>query len=319
MFALTTRLILRRSPADRLLAGAVAGLLALGWETGPLPAQVIPVPNGSFESPATTFVSININSWEKSPKPDWYVESGGFLWSQLTGLFKNTPRTAADHVDNLHGNQALWLFAVPEVAMFQDFYSMDWNDSVPTHEFDVRFQVGRSYHLTVGVIGGNGGMVEGATLDLRMFYRDPGGHRVTVARTTITNSPVVFSNTTHLLDFEVHVPRVRADDAWAGQNLGIEFCSTVSTNLQGGYWDLDNVRLFAGPALLDPAWADGQFQFTLRSEPGLRFGILTTTNAALPDSGWNQIGTFTNVTGTGRFTDPASGVNQRFYRAQELP
>ena len=54
--------------------------------------------------------------------------------------------------------------------------------------------------------------------------------------------------------------------------------STVATNLQGGYWDLDNVRLASilEPVLLDPVCTNGQFQFTLRSEPGLRFEILSS-------------------------------------------
>src|SRR5580765_1095809 len=110
----------------------LGGVAALAASTSPLRAGSITVPNGSFESPATSFVSINIDSWQKNPKPDWYVESGGFLWSQLTGIFKNTSAGSSDHLDNCDGNQALWLFAVPEVALFQDYNSIDWSNSVPT-------------------------------------------------------------------------------------------------------------------------------------------------------------------------------------------
>jgi hypothetical protein len=114
---------------------------------------------------------------------------------------------------------------------------------------------------------------------------------------------------------------VRAGDAWAGQHIGIQMLSTVDTNLQGGYWDLDSVRLSSilEPVLLAPVWTNNQFQFTLRSEPGLRIGILSTTNAALPVLNWSSMGTLTNVTGTIFFSDIATNLNQRFYRAQRLP
>src|SRR5438552_17921241 len=85
----------------------------------------ISIPNSSFESPVTMFVDTHIDSWQKSAKPPCYDESGGYLWDQLTGTFKNTPPTIADHIDNCDGNQAAWMFAVPEVAIFQDYDSVD--------------------------------------------------------------------------------------------------------------------------------------------------------------------------------------------------
>src|SRR5262245_37639158 len=194
--------------------GCVAALVNC---TGLLRAGSIAVPNGSFESPATPYVSINIDSWQKSPKPTNYVESGGYLWTQLTGIFKNTPTNSADHIDNCDGNQALWIFAVPEVGLFQDYDSFDWHNLPPTHQFNPTFVPGRSYHLTVGVIGTGGGMALGATLDLSLYYRDAATNQVMVAVTTLTNDPGVFSNNTHLVDCHVDVPMVKTTDAWAGQ------------------------------------------------------------------------------------------------------
>src|SRR5439155_12475624 len=97
--------------------------LALGVSSCPtsLRAGSISVPNNSFESPVTVFVDTHIDSWQKSAKPPWYDESGGYLWDQLTGTFKNTPTNSSDHIDNCDGNQAAWMFAVPEVAIFQDY------------------------------------------------------------------------------------------------------------------------------------------------------------------------------------------------------
>jgi hypothetical protein len=285
----------------------------------PSPGQPITVPNGSFESPATSFVSINIDNWQKTAKPDDYVESGGFLWTQLTGIFQNTPTNSSDHIDNCDGNQAVWLFAVPEVGLFQDYNSVDWNDNAPTHAFNATFEAGKSYHLTVGVIGTGGNMLPGASLQLSLYYRDAASNMVTVAATGITNSSDIFSNNTHFIDFDIDVPIVKPSDAWAGQNIGIQFLSTVDTNLQGGYWDLDNVRLVAGPVLLNPMWANGQFQATLRSSPGLNFEILATDDLATPLSNWNSLGIVTNASGTTLFSDPATNYAQRFYRARNIP
>ena len=281
-------------------------------------AAEIPVPNGSFESPATGFVSVNIDSWQKSAKPEWYDESGGFFWTQLTGAFKNTATNSLDHINNCDGNQAIWLFVVPEVGLFQDYDTVDWNDPAPTHAFDATYEAGKSYHLTVGVVGTAGGMQQGATLECRLYYRDAGSNRVTVAATSITNTTSIFSNATHLIDFQVHVPTVAAADAWAGKHIGIElFSSITTTNLQGGYWDVDNVRLVSveEPNLLNPIATNGQFQFTLTSEPGLVIDVWSTTNLSLPIGDWTRVGTVTNTSGTVVFNDEASHSGQ-FYRAQ---
>jgi hypothetical protein len=282
-------------------------------------AAPILVPNHSFESPPTPFINVSIQSWQKTPKPDWYSESGGFTWTQLTGAFKNTATNSPDHIRNCDGTQAIWLFVVPEVGLFQDYNSMDLDDPEPTHAFDAKFEVGKSYHLTVGIIGTGGGMQTGATLELSLYYRDTASNRVTVAVTTVTNGPAVFSNNTQLVDFTVNAPTVLSQDAWAGENIGIMFLSTVTTNLQGGYWDLDHVRLLEGPVLLNPARANGQFHFTLLGEVGAEFEILSSTDIALPLSSWSSLGTLTNESGTTPFVDTNAHFDQRFYRARQLP
>ena len=299
----------------------LTGTVAIAASPHPMQAASLLVPNPSFESPATTFVDINIDSWQKSSKPDWYNEGGGFTWVQLTGVFKNTSPSSPDHIDNCDGNQALWLFAVPEVGLFQDYDSLDWNDLSPTHDFNATFEAGKSYQLTIGVIGGGGGMLQGATLELRLYYRDAASNKVSVAVTSITNTPAVFATTTHLIYFEVRTPVVKPSDTWAGRHIGMEMLSTVDTNLQGGYWDLDNVRLssFTELALLNPARSNGQFNFNVRSEPGLKLEILSSTNAALAMSNWISLGTFTNTAGNLSFADTATNLTQRFYRARQLP
>ncbi|MFO1502070.1 MAG: hypothetical protein U1G07_27470, partial [Verrucomicrobiota bacterium] len=88
--------------------GAVIFSIAVTLTGLSLHAALVPVPNASFESPATGFVSVPVDAWQKSPKPSWYEEGGGFLWSQLIGAFKNTAPTSPDHIANMEGSQAVW-------------------------------------------------------------------------------------------------------------------------------------------------------------------------------------------------------------------
>ena len=304
-----------------LVAITVLGTLSTA---GLSATQTITVPNGSFESPAVLFtVNINIDSWQKSAQPSWYTDTNTYLWSQLTGEFKNTATNAPDHIDNCDGNQAIWMFVVPDVALFQDYDTIDYRSTVPTHEFNALYEPGKAYHLTVGVMGGvtNYGLQDGVTLELSLYYRDAASNAVTVAATIVTNdNENLFTNHTHLLDFHTDTLPVRAGDAWAGQHIGIALRSTITdTNMEGGYWDLDNVRLTAtiAPSLQDPAWQNGQFIFNVMSEPGQTFEIQTTTN--LSYSNWSTIGFVTNTSGLDRYTNAAGWAGATFFRARQLP
>ena len=293
---------------------------------GLLNAETIAIPGSSFESPITPFADPRIDFWQKTPKPDWYDESGGNLWDQLTGVFMNTAPTNSDHIDNCDGNQALFLFALPQVGIFQDHDSTDWSNSVPTHAFDAKFEVGKAYTLTVGVIGGGGGMLEGVSLQAALYYRDAASNMVAVAATNIVHSQTLFPNATHFVDCVARVPTVTTNDAWAGANIGVSLMSSIiDPNLAGGYWDLDNVRLTATEeptgtetVLLSPTWDNGQFTLIIQSQPGLKFEILASPDLAAPVSSWTQIGTVTNSSGTASFVDASAASSQRFYRANQL-
>lgn len=314
----------------RIFIGTMAGwLIALGWP-GRLAAGPIFVPNASFESPLTSFVSgnisvsVNIDYWQKSPQPAWYTDGDSFPWADETGIFKNTPTNSPDHIDNINGTAAMWLFAVPTVGVFQDYNTTDANHSAPTHNFNATFDAGQSYQLAVGVIGGGGGMLPGETMDISLYYRDNSNNMVTVGDTTITNDPSTFLTTTHFVNFLLTVPTVKPSDAWAGKNIGIQLASTVSptvsTNDEGGYWDLDNVRLtsFVSPTIISPVWTNRQFQFTLQSDPGVGIEILATTNAMLALSNWTSLGMVTNQTGALQFADTNANAGRRFYQARQV-
>jgi len=233
----------------RRLAG-LAGLATLAVSAGSLIAGPISVPNGSFESQvaplAPPYVTTLIDAWQKAPKPAWFDESAtGYYWDQTAGLFQNTPTGAPNHLTNLDGNQGLYFLALPQVALFQDYQTAAWNQPVPSHAFNATYEVGQSYQLTVGVLGGLGGMASGTSLELALYYRDAGDNFITVATTPVSYSPALFPDATQFVDFSVGVPYVQAGDAWAGQHIGVRLLSTSGTG--AGYWDLDNVRLTAVP------------------------------------------------------------------------
>lgn len=231
----------------RNCARQTMGTVAAAWIAGTcsLQAQPITIPNFSFESPATTFVDPRIDHWQKTPQPGWYdpVTFGGYTWDQTMGLFMNVPPGDARHIPNCDGAQAIYLFAIPGVGLFQDYNSTDWRGGSPSHAFDAVFQPGLSYKLTVGVMPGNG-LLEGASLRLGLYYLDNAQMPQPVAATDILYTAAAFPGTPWLTDFEVNVPTVLASDAWAGRHLGIEI---VSTSMGGTFWDVDNVRLTAVP------------------------------------------------------------------------
>jgi hypothetical protein len=293
------------------LVVTIVGVLALTAFRA-LSTETILVPNGSFESPTTTYASPIMDSWQKTAKPDWYDESGGFLWTQLTGQFSNQPPS---YIDNCDGKQAAWMFVIPEVAIFQDY------DYPTNHAFNATYEIGQSYHLTVGVIGGAQVLqAEGATCELALYYRESPTNIIVVAATIVTNLPTVFSNKTHFIDFHADSGFVKASDPWAGQHIGVRLLSSITdTNLEGGYWDLDNVRLTSSgaPALSNPVWTNGQFSCIIRSEPGMTFEIQRTMYPG--NQLWSSLGFVTNASGTTPFTDTNAVPAQSYYRARLIP
>lgn len=293
--------------------------LAGGWELG-VGALPIAVPNASFESPSVAFVSIEVASWQKNPKPDWYVEDGGFLWTQLTGVFRNPAPGAQDRLDNCDGNQAVWVFAVPGVGLFQESLPAPGIEPPDPSSGVARFRVGSVYQLTVGVIGGGGGMSNGAPLQLSLYYRDAQSNRVDVATQRISHSLALFPTLTHLIDLKVTTPEVKETDPWANQPLGIAVDSVVGFDLQGGYWDLDHVRLneLSPLRLESPKLTAEGISFTIHSEPGLRITLRAGSDLARTGVQWTTVAELTNTTGVISFSSGDVEGAQRFYRAEAL-
>jgi hypothetical protein len=282
----------------------------------------VDVPNYSFESPDigtnSPYAAPVLDSWLESTQADWYnpSEFGGSPWSDLVGTFYNLPDftnamgTNDTYIENGDGVQAAFLFAVPDVALYQ--------------VLGAAYAPGTTYTLTAGLIGGGGSMTDGSTLQLSLFYLDASNNMDTVAAVTVTNTAANFPSDTRFVDFSVQVPAVQPADAWAGKNIGIQFLATPDFDnpaAWGGFWDVDNVRLVVPTplSLLNPTVFDGQMRFTVQSEQGAVFQILATTDLSLTAANWTNLGTFTNTTGDSFILNPFPGLPQRFYKAKALP
>jgi hypothetical protein len=227
---------------------AVAGLLL---SLSPIQAQPILVPNHSFDSPSAPmvdpYVTTQVGSWQKPAKPDYFnfVEANyGIFWDQTAGIF-----FGPGAYGNMDGIQAGFILAWPQAGIFQDYDTMDYNDPVPSHDFNATFEIGKSYALSVGVYGkGFPGfnMTEGSLLGLSLYYRDGANHVTVGAPTIVSYSTALFpSGGANLIDYSVLIQTVQAGDAWAGKNIGIKIESIYG--MGDGYWDIDNVRLTAVP------------------------------------------------------------------------
>ena len=215
----------------RLSLATTAGLFVAILSTAG--AADIEVPNGSFESPTPPPgfpVNTQIDVWRKSPQPPGIPLPGGITWDQLSGVFPNTAVGEPDHIDNLTGNQAAYMIAMPGLGLSQELGSS--------------FTIGNSYQLTIGILGG-GGITEGSMFQFGFYYLDDANAAVALNTSTITFTTAAFPNVTHLNDFSVALPEVQAGDAWAGHNVGIQLLSAYGTGV--GYWDVDNVRLVSVP------------------------------------------------------------------------
>lgn len=266
-------------PRDLRVGHLLLGALA----TLSMPAVDLPIPNGSFELPKTDYVNTRITSWQETDPPPDYPSGGGFSWDQLSGVFHNTPAGASDHLTNLDGQQALYLFAIPGVGILQDATTRDWDDPEPSHAFSVPFEPGSRYTLTVGLMGGSGNMLPGVPLEISLYHRGADGTILPVATRRVEHAPEVFTDRNHFVDFSVSTDPVLPSDPWSGKPMGVRILSVVSDSQRGGYWDIDHVRL-SREIVLEPrvevrtTWDGDPVMLTLRwgSQPGFTYRVLTS-------------------------------------------
>jgi len=314
----------------RCQAAARLALISFPLLAHPLTAATIPVPNASFETPqapgAPYYADPYMDYWQETPQPAYYnpADFDDTPWMDLTGEFTNDPGDGA-YIVNCDGGQGAFLQSLPQVGFFQDYTSFSDTQMGPSYAFNAKFNAGKSYTLTAGIIGDSPeGLPIGATLQMSLYYRDASNNMVTVAAMTITNSTNLFPDNLHFVDFQLDVPTVQATNAWAGQNIGIQFLVTVGFENLGGDWDVDNVRLvenlnvpnasFETPqAPGAPYYADQYIDYWQETpQPGYY------NPADFDDTPWMDLtGEFTNDPGDGAYIVNCNGGQGAFL--QSLP
>ena len=196
--------MLQKNPMRNIVTSIIVATAFVSVAPRTANAAAIAVPNFSFESQSAAGqpnnVNINVDAWKKIAEPAYYTPAfGGFgiPWAGTAGVFVDP---VSPYV-NLVGNQAGYILAAPQVALFQDY------NSSPGHDFNATFSAGNAYALTIGVFG-KSSIAPGSTLELSLYYRDGSDNKVKVGSTTITYSALAFPDSPprSLIDFSVNVP-----------------------------------------------------------------------------------------------------------------
>jgi hypothetical protein len=206
-------------------------------------AVAITVPNGSFESPPATDVSLDPTyalpffglpgeAWQHPAMPGYYAlppySNNASGWLTTAGVFYDK----FGLVDNLTGPQGGFFFAAPLNRLSQNLAQT--------------YQEGKSYHLSFDAEGGGLGMTDGTQMELELYYLDGNNNPVTISSVVVTNHNVGLLYLTHLDAYPLDLPAVQAGDAWRGKTIGIAIASltdVLDTGHAAGYWDVDNVQL----------------------------------------------------------------------------
>lgn len=273
----------------RIFAAIVCGFAALAAR-----ADTIAVPNYSFEQPPVppeTPAYPGHVAWQQTPKRADYVENPPFTWNVLTGVFPNTAAGSADHIDNMDGTQAAYLFAERENGVFQ---------VLPD-----KFTTGFSYTLTVGVLGSaNVPPTGGTTLELILYYTNAVGI-VPVASKTVTYDEATFPNGSTFRDFTVKTSALQSAGSAVNQQIGILIKSSATDQTAGGVWDIDNVRLTATREFVQVP----NFSFENPTVPpgAPAYPVINNWQKFPQPSYWDEstMGAWTNLTGV--FPNPPAG------------
>ena len=191
---------------------AAAGLIASSGS-----AAILPIVNGSFESPQTAFATTSAAGWTIT----------GPLDTGVAGVFSNnsTPEGDPAHFSNADGTQLAFIGSQTGNAFTQTLTS--------------NYEPGNTYTLTVGVAKSLS-LPPAATDVVRMalLYLDNANSPQTLASVDVANSPGNALSANLLKYFSAQsIPLLEGHPA-AGRPIVVSL-STVG-NL-GGYFDLDNV------------------------------------------------------------------------------
>lgn len=224
-----------------MMCGRIASILTIVVAAvGAVQAAVVPVPNGSFESPVVPLQDI------AAPGADDWTTTGG----NNTGIFPNLPMdenfggVIAKRITNADGSQLAFIAAIYDPNGTTD------NGTPIVNEFyqqlPADYQPGQSYVLSVGVTTSSAQPPDaGAKLRLELYYPGNGGQQ-SVASTLVTSDEASVENQL-LKYYTVQTPVVAAGAPYANQPIGILLSTTDNSPTTGGTFDMDNVTLTSVP------------------------------------------------------------------------
>ncbi len=235
-------------------AGAVAAMmLTLAAGPGPVQAGIIPVANGSFESPdagASPFFALpEIDAWVRSG-PTYSIPELGQSGMLDTGVFLNQPVDDPTHIDGVDGRQMAFIGA-------QDPSNLEpGQPPIGLHQSLSRpYEQGMLYRLTIGVapasaLAGRDPRTDNphdpdpdappAVLRFRLAWEQD-GQRLEVAAAEVLSTQL---EQNRVLDFELSTPLVKASDPWLDEPIVIDIMPAHGLS---GFWNVDHVRVVQIP------------------------------------------------------------------------
>jgi hypothetical protein len=196
--------------------GAVAG------------AQTLPVANGSFESPVTTFATPGATGWNT----DGPYHDPQYGFNPYTGIFLNTAVGQPDNISNALDNQLVYIGTQT---------GNEFTQLIP----NTNFQAGEQYTLNVGVARSYTSPPAATDLlRIALYYMGTDNQRHLVGSTDILNNGSSGLSANLLKYFTASTPVFGSSDPAVGNQVGV-LLTTVGA--VGGYFDLDNVTVTAVP------------------------------------------------------------------------
>jgi len=186
-------------------------------------AASLPVANFSFEEPPIDPIEIPFLAVPVAIS--WIEVDLDSYYSSNTGVFRNTEPNSFDHIVNAHGAQLAFLNTMSGNGFLQQIPSP--------------FQVGRSYLLLVDVCPSTWYPPRAEEpVDYLSISFYTGADANDFITTLVPGSEIIPN---YLRTFRLYLPTVQPTDPWAGKDIGIALRAVGEA---GGYWDLDNVRVF---------------------------------------------------------------------------
>ncbi len=241
-----------------------ASLVALGFAFAATGAQAIDVPvlNPSFENPVTDFAQPGADNWDVEgtlilPPPQPPINASAII-------FLNTAVGQPDHINNATGLQ-LASIAANTGSAFKQTLATPFTANT-AYELKVDLGVSQTFPPLLFTAAGDVDQTAVMKIRIALFFDDAGTRHfvgtpndVSVGDLFAALAPDSKEPSTTLVEELAAASAADVNAAGAvGKNIGVVFSSLgdgVAGNeaLEGGFWNLDNVRLTSTTVTPEPA------------------------------------------------------------------